>query len=52
LEVLKCRKIQQSILPCDKFNFVTKIMWNFVIFRDTKFSEILRNKKIISRNTK
>jgi hypothetical protein len=26
LEVLKCRKIQQSILPCDKFNFVTKIM--------------------------
>jgi hypothetical protein len=40
LVVLKCNIIQKCILPCENFNFVTKISRNFVIFRDTKFREI------------
>jgi hypothetical protein len=37
--VLKCKKIQKCILPCENFNFVTKMSQNFE-FRDTKFCEI------------
>jgi hypothetical protein len=34
LVVLKCNKIQKCIWPCENFNFVTKILRNFVIFRE------------------
>jgi hypothetical protein len=43
LVVLQCKKIKKCILPCENFNFVTKLSRNFAIFRYTKFREI-RNK--------
>jgi hypothetical protein len=42
LVVLKCKKIQKCILPCENFNFVTKISRYFAKFRnicDTKFRD-------------
>jgi hypothetical protein len=39
LVVLKCKKIQKCILPCENFDFVTKMSRNFAIFRDTKFRD-------------
>jgi hypothetical protein len=49
LVVLKCKKIQKCILPCENFNFVTKISRNkkklFHKIRNkyfAKFREIVR----------
>jgi hypothetical protein len=41
--VLKCNKIQKCILPCETFNFVTKISPNFAKFCNISLSKISRN---------
>jgi hypothetical protein len=45
LVVWKCNKIQKCILPCENFNFVTKISRYFAKFRNISRYEISRNKK-------
>jgi hypothetical protein len=43
LVLLKCNKIQKCILPCENFNFVTKISRYFAIRNFAKFREIKKN---------
>jgi hypothetical protein len=45
LVVLKCNKIQKCILPCENFNFVTKISRYFAKFRNISRYETSRNKQ-------
>jgi hypothetical protein len=47
--VLKCKKIKKCILPCENFNFVTKISRYFAKFRNISRYEISRNLKKLFR---